>query len=175
VVDSASNRNEYEETSWGVKDDRRIRLTTSPLSVRRLPRKCGGLDVSQPMGLHRLLQSPRTIISVNNTKRFIFGFGTEGSWPHLCFPFVNCATFPAYSHFSTLLNTASFLSLLLLVLSGLTFRPKSEPDSSIAVRSATCLLLGGLAYSSTLKMTNIPPKRLIGVFSVLFQKRDYLY
>jgi hypothetical protein len=37
------------------------------------------------------------------------------------------------------------------------------------------LLLGGLASSSALKKGQyIPPKRLIGVFSVLFQKIDYL-
>jgi hypothetical protein len=32
-VDSASNRNEYQEFSWGVKGGRGVRLKTSPPSV----------------------------------------------------------------------------------------------------------------------------------------------
>jgi hypothetical protein len=51
-----SNRNEYQESSWGVKSDRSVRLTTSPPSVSRLSRQNVGASTShKPVGFHGLL------------------------------------------------------------------------------------------------------------------------
>jgi hypothetical protein len=71
-VDSASNRNEYQESSWGVKRGQCVRLTNSPSSVSQLSRKCGTLNVSQPYGL----SWPVTGIAL----LFFFTYCCTGRW-----------------------------------------------------------------------------------------------
>jgi hypothetical protein len=56
-VDSASNRNKYQESSWRINGGRRVRLATLTPSVGRLSRENLGTSMSHnPMGLHGLLQ-----------------------------------------------------------------------------------------------------------------------
>jgi hypothetical protein len=56
VVDSASNRNEYQESSWEVKGGPCMGLTTSPPSVSRCLEKVGASTPHNPIGLNGLLQ-----------------------------------------------------------------------------------------------------------------------
>jgi hypothetical protein len=62
-------RNEYSESSWGVKDDRRLRLTILLPYVSRYSGKCGSLRVSEPYG------SPRPNA---------MGHRFESHWGHVC-------------------------------------------------------------------------------------------
>jgi hypothetical protein len=56
-VDSVSNRNEYQESSWEVEGGRRVRLTPLPSPMSRLSRDDVRASTSHnPMGLHGLLQ-----------------------------------------------------------------------------------------------------------------------
>jgi hypothetical protein len=62
--DSASNGNEYHESSWGLKGGLRVGLTTSPPYVSRLCRQNMRTSSSyNPMGLHGLLQGKLTSIT----------------------------------------------------------------------------------------------------------------
>jgi hypothetical protein len=53
-VDPASNRNEYQESSGGVKSGRRVGLKTLPLSVNRMSENVGASASRKPKVLHGL-------------------------------------------------------------------------------------------------------------------------
>jgi hypothetical protein len=68
-VNSAFNRNEYQEDSWGLKGGWCVRLTTLLPSVSRLFRENVGVSTSHnPMGLHNLLQG---YLYLYNVMRYI--------------------------------------------------------------------------------------------------------
>jgi hypothetical protein len=57
-----SNRDEYQESSLGVKGGRSVRLKSSALSLSTFSRNCGSLDVSQ---LHRTPEIVTEITSIS--------------------------------------------------------------------------------------------------------------
>jgi hypothetical protein len=66
-VDSAANRNEYQEFSWGLKGGRRVGLTNLPPSVSRLCRQNVGASTSHnTMNLHGLLRHVVHIVTALN-------------------------------------------------------------------------------------------------------------
>jgi hypothetical protein len=86
--DSASNRNEYQESSWGIKGGRRVRLTTLPPTVSRLSRENVGASTSQTLWAFAACYRDSftfdfftfTVGSVSGVKRFTSGCQTFRWW-----------------------------------------------------------------------------------------------
>jgi hypothetical protein len=62
LIDSVSNRNEYQECSLWVMSDRRGRLTASPPSVSRMSENVGASTSCNPKGLHGLYRDNLTYL-----------------------------------------------------------------------------------------------------------------
>jgi hypothetical protein len=55
-VDSASNRNEYQESSWGIKVGRRVKADNLTICEPMSTENVGASTSLNPMGFHGLLQ-----------------------------------------------------------------------------------------------------------------------
>jgi hypothetical protein len=64
-VDSASNRNEYQEFFRGVKSGRRVGLTTLPPTMSRISENVGASTSRNPKGFHGLYRKSFTLPTLN--------------------------------------------------------------------------------------------------------------